>query len=82
MYLHIGKDRIIKNEDVLFLLDYDTIKENALFKDFYETIKDENKIDISQDNPKTIIITKENESVKAYITNIASTTLSNRKILK
>jgi hypothetical protein len=74
MYLHIGKDRMVKN-------DNSAVKEDENFINFYETIKDENKIDISDDNPKTVIITKENEEIKAYITNIISKTLAHRKIL-
>lgn len=79
MYLHIGKDKIIKKENILFLLDYQGLKENKIFQKFLEKIPKENIIYICKENPKTIVITKE-EKIKAYITNISSTTLANRKI--
>jgi hypothetical protein len=82
MYTHIGSDKMVRNDDVLFYLDYNSIKDDENFKNFFETIKKENKTDISQDNPKSIVITKETGELKAYITNISSITLANRKILK
>ena len=82
MYLHIGKDEMIKKENILFLLDYKGLKENKVFQDFFQNIPKENKIDISFNNPKTIVITKDdNEKIKAYISNISSITLANRKIV-
>ena len=82
MYLHIGKDEMIKKENILFLLDYKGLKENKVFLDFWNTIPKENKVDISLNKPKTVIITKEKERVKAYISNISSTTLANRKMFE
>lgn len=82
MYLHIGKDEMIKKENILFLLDYKNLKENKTFQDFIENIPKENKTDISGGNPKSMIITKENEKIKVYISNISSNTLASRKIWK
>lgn len=80
MYLHIGKDEMIKKENILFILDYKNLKENKIFQDFIQNIPKENKTDISGENPKSIIITKENEKIKVYISNISSNTLASRKI--
>ncbi len=79
MYLHIGKDEMIKKEHILFILDYKNLKENKIFQDFIQSIPKENKTDISGENPKSIIITKENEKIKVYISNISSNTLASRK---
>ncbi len=79
MYLHIGKDEMIKKEHILFILDYKNLKENKIFQDFIQSIPKENKTDISGENPKSIIITKENEKIKVYISNISSSTLASRK---
>ena len=80
MYLHIGKDEMIKRENILFLLDYKGLRENKIFLDFWESIPKEDKIDISLANPKTAIITKEKQKVKAYLSNISSNTLASRKM--
>ena len=82
MYLHIGKEEMIKKEDILFLLDYKSLKQNKVSLAFLENIPKENKRDISQSNPKTIIITKENKKIKAYISNISSITLASRKMFE
>lgn len=78
MYLHIGKDKMINRKDIIFILDYKGLKENKIFNEFFENIKKENIKDISDNNPKTIVITKEKNNVKAYISNISSNTLANR----
>lgn len=81
MYLHIGKDEMIRKENIIWILDYKGLKENRIFQEFLNTIPKENRIDISGNNPKTIIITKEDDLLKAYISNISSNTLANRKFL-
>lgn len=82
MYLHIGKDEMIKKENILWILDYKGLKENKTFQEFFNHIPKEDKIDISQNQPKTAIITKENNKLKAYISNISSNTLAKRKFLE
>lgn len=81
MYLHIGNDIIIKKKDILFILDYKNLKENKTLKKLTEKIDKKNITDISGQNQKTIIITKEDKTLKGYISNISSNTLSKRKFL-
>lgn len=78
MYLHIGKEKMINRKDIIFILDYKGLKENKIFNEFFENIKKENIKDISENNSKTIVITKEENAIKAYISNISSNTLANR----
>lgn len=82
MYLHIGKDEMIKKQNILCILDYKGLQENKIFQDFFNNISKENKIDISNNQTKSVIITKENEIIKAYLSNISSNTLANRKFLE
>lgn len=49
------------------------------FKLIYEKLKEENNIlDVSDNHKKSIIITKEKEVLKGYISNISSITLAKR----
>lgn len=80
MYLHIGNDIILRKENILFILDYKNFNENKICKAFYEKIEKKNITDISKQKPKSIIITKENNIIKAYISNISSNTLGKRTI--
>ncbi len=81
MYLHIGNDIILKKKNILFILDYKNLKDNKIFNKFLEGIEKKNITDISEGNAKSIIITKENEVIKGYISNISSNTLGNRKLI-
>lgn len=81
MYLHIGKDIVLKNKDILFILDYDSLKENRVFNKFIEKVDKKNIFDISDNKPKSIIITKENNIIKGYISNISSNTLGKRSFI-
>ena len=81
MYLHIGNDIILKKKNILFILDYKNLNDNNLFQDFLSKIDKKNIVDISEGKPKSIIIIKEEEVVKGYISNISSTTLGRRKFL-
>ena len=76
MYLHIGKNYIIKEKDVICILNIETLKWE-FYKDFRKTYK-EKTIDISGKNARTLIITKENNETKVYITNILPTTIDGR----
>ena len=79
MYLHIGNNVILNKKDIIFKLDYENLKENNIFKEFCTNIDKNNITDISEGKPKSIIITKEKDILKGYISNISSTTLAKRK---
>ncbi len=79
MYLHIGNNVILNKKDIIFILDYENLKENNIFKEFCTNIDKNNITDISEGKPKSIIITKEKDILKGYISNISSTTLAKRK---
>ena len=79
MYLHIGNNVILNKKDIIFILDYENLKENNIFKEFCTNIDKNNITDISEGKTKSIIITKEKDILKGYISNISSTTLAKRK---
>ena len=77
MYLHIGKDISVNGNSIIGIFDIDSLKKTKVYKNLFENIK-ENIIDISEGNNKTLILTKEKQVVKAYISNILSVTLEKR----
>ena len=81
MYLHIGKDILLKNKNIVFILNYDSLKENSVFNKFIEKLDKKNIFDISENKPKSIVITKENGIIKGYISNISSNTLGKRSFI-
>lgn len=79
MYLHIGNDKIIKKENIIGIFDYEGLKKEETLKKVLEKIQQTCKIeDISQQNPKTMIMVKENDKIKVYLSNISSLTLAKR----
>lgn len=79
MYLHICKNIIIKKENIIGIFDIETLKDTKEYNNIYDNlIKNDNIIDISEGIKKSLILTKENEKYKGYISNISVTTLEKR----
>ncbi len=76
MYLHIGKDYVINENNIIGIFNIETISKSKEYKKFIESIK-KDLIDISDENQKTLILVKD-KNIKGYITNISSITLKNR----
>lgn len=79
MYLHIGKNCAIKNNSIIGIFSYDNVKNTREFKNLYENIK-ENIIDISDEQPKSFILTEKDNIVRGYVTNIGTSTIKKRKM--
>ena len=77
MYLHIGKDIIIKEKDIIAILNYEKLEKNNTFKEFFKNI--EKNIEIINDNKKTLVLFENDGKIKGYLSNISSTTIANRK---
>lgn len=79
MYVHIGKDNIIKTEKIIAIINLEKMLEYKKLDEILKQYKiEENTINISKDSNKSLIIIKEDNIVKGYISNISSTTLSKR----
>ena len=79
MYLHIGKNVVVNNNEIIGIFDISSMTKSKEFKLIYEKLKEENNIlDVSDNHKKSIIITKEKEVLKGYISNISSITLAKR----
>ena len=76
MFLHIGIDKIIPFENIVAILDYKIIK--LSINDQYFKKANENKkikiVDISENNPKSFIVTDK----EIYFSAISSQTLKKR----
>ena len=79
MYLHIGNDIVIKKENIISIFNLEKIIINKEFEEFLNNITIENKNEIEQENRKSLIITKQNNKIKGYYSNISSTTLQKRE---
>ena len=77
MYLlHIGKDIVIDENEIIGIFDLEGLKKTKKGKEFLENIKDD-LIKI-EEKEKSLILVKKNEKIKGYISNILSVTLEKR----
>lgn len=76
MYLHIGKDYLLNTNEIIGIFDINSLKETKCYEGLIENL---NMVeDLSDNNCKTLILTVEDSTKKAYISNILSTTIANR----
>ena len=76
MYVHIGKETIINTEDIIVILDIESLEKKENLEEVLQNLKiSDNIIDVSEENRKSLIIVNKNKKNVGYITNISTTTL-------
>jgi hypothetical protein len=79
MFLHIGGDVVIPVKNIIAILDIDTTTISRDTRDFLKIAEEEGFIDaISDDLPKTFIITETDKKSKIFLSPISSVTLQKR----
>ena len=79
MYLHIGKDKLIDDNNIIAILNIETLKEKDNVENICKNMNfSDNIIDVSDGNKKSLIIIKEKKQTKGYISNISTITLEKR----
>lgn len=79
MFLHIGGDVVIPVKNVIAIFDIETTTISKDTKDFLRVAEEEGFItSISNDIPKSFIITEVDKKSKIYLSPISSVTLQKR----
>ena len=79
MYVHIGKDVVINSNNIISILDINSLGKNKKLENILQNLKiSDNIIDVSDNNKKSLIILEKNNKIIGYITNISSSTLAKR----
>ena len=79
MYLHIGKDIVLKKEQIIGMFNVESILETKELNIIIEKLKTENSItDISNGEPKTLILYKQKDNLCGVISNVSSNSLGKR----
>ncbi|AUS98493.1 DUF370 domain-containing protein [Clostridium thermosuccinogenes] len=79
MFLHIGGDVVIPIKDIIAILDIETTTISKDTKEFLKIAEEEGFIEsISDDLPKSFIITESDKKSKIYLSPISSVTLHKR----
>ena len=81
MYLHIGKDYVINNKDIIGIFNLDYIKNTKEYKALYNNLlENKNIINITNNQCKTFILTQKDKITKGYFTNIGANTIGKRRM--
>ena len=79
MYVHIGKDNVINSDNILVILDIESLEKKKNLEEVLQNLKISDKIiDVSEGNKKSLIIIQKNGTNFGYITNISTTTIGKR----
>lgn len=79
MYLHIGKDIILKKEEIIGIFNIESITDTKEFNVIIETLNAVNRIkDISNGEQKTLILYKKENNLYGIISNVSSNSIGKR----
>ncbi len=77
----MGSGISVNENDIIAILNIGYIKNTKDNQKFYDKLLKENEVvDISNGNEKSLILTNRKEKIKAYISNISANTISKRKL--
>ncbi len=77
MYLHIGKECVLNNNELIGIFNIETLKKSKSYDYILKNMVNKT-IDISAGKPKTLVLVSKNNENIAYISNILSSTIASR----
>lgn len=80
MFLHLGGDVVIKEKDIIAIMDMDTSSYSKITREYLKNAeKSEDVVNVSfEDLPKSYVVCREDNKRKVYISPISSVTLLKR----
>ena len=83
MYLHVGKEIILKTEDIIGIFDLDTATVSKSTRNYLaKSEKRGEVINVTSELPKSFIVCEKNNEKKVYISQISTATLEKRSTYK
>lgn len=80
MYINIGKDIIIKVDDIIGIFDIEGNNKKDYLNSIIERLNEKKSIiDISDGNPKSLILYKKTGNERGILSNISSYSLGKKK---
>lgn len=79
MYLHLGNDAVVRKRDIVAIFDMDNTTVSKQSRSFLTAAQHNGTvIDITDDLPKSYIVTEYNGKIGVYISSVSSKTLQKR----
>lgn len=81
MYLYVGEEKLIHNEDIIGIFNIQYIKNTREYKSMSKSLEEENNlVDLSEGEGKSFILLEKNKKKKGYIAKIGANTILKRLI--
>lgn len=81
MYLHLGQDTVVANEDIIGIFDLETTTVSRITRDFLTRCEKRHEVvNVTEELPKSFILCSKgrNEEQRIYISQISTGTLQKR----
>lgn len=78
MYLHIGENKLIKEEDIIGIFDSDTSTVSKITRKLLSEAQKNGTLETIGLFPKSFIVVTENKTDKIYFSQLSSKTLAQR----
>lgn len=79
MFLHIGNNIILDEKDIIGIYNIESIRDTEEYKNLIESLKRTNNLVMqAEGDAKSLIMTKDNDKILGYETNISSITIAKR----
>jgi hypothetical protein len=79
MFIHLGGDIVMPMKDVISIMDIEACSKSGITKEFLKTAEDEGFVRrISEDEPKSFILSEKDNKTIIYLSPISSITLYKR----
>lgn len=86
MFLHIGRDMIVKNDDIIGIFDIETTSTSKISREYLTPSPDKKIVSVTQELPKSFIVcggglknkNYAKNKTKVYVSQISSSTLLKR----
>jgi hypothetical protein len=83
MYLHLGKEKLVRGNDIIGIFDLDTTTISKHTRDYLKKAEDLGKVvNITDELPKSFIVCKTKGQTVIYISQLSSSTLLKRAELE
>lgn len=80
MYLHLGQDVVVRNQDIIGIFDIDTASVSKITKEYFSAAERAGSVvNVTEELPKTFIVCGSREKSTLYISQISSSTLKKRR---
>ena len=77
MYVHIGGDVVVESESIVSIFEIENTSTSKITKEFFRK-NGKNVINVSDELPRSFVITKKKDETNVYISPISTATLYKR----